>query len=496
MHVMRNTLMRKMSGFIRKISALQMLACLAGVFVGVNGAQAANDLNGKDWRQITDTRGATWDGVASVCPQDGITPCTGSLSGWVWATQPQVLELYARYVPDIINTPGGVSGIWVGFAADNYFAFLRPTWSFAATYQFGSHQEGWIAGRNPVGQAWVGSVGNGGNNVSIDGSFGIGGDANSAASSSFRGVYLWRSTALGGITAADDAGIVSSITGGTAIANVLSNDWVNGQSASFQNASLSAVSSSSAFVQMDATTGRVYLNAGAPSGSYVLSYRICDLANPDRCAQANATVQVPRYAIAANDDAGAASPSTGGIIVANVLQNDTFGGAAANQTFVQISNFTASHPGITINSSTGAVSISTAVTLGTHTASYQLCERADPSNCDSANISLTIRYETINAVDDAARASNRTPGVLLANVLANDRLGSALASTQNVRIRQVSLSPATPFIVLNTATGAIQLTKKVDSITYVLAYEICEINAPSNCDTANVTLTLSGRGGS
>src|SRR5215467_10262400 len=63
-------------------------------------AQGVNDGHAKQWRQLTDTAGATWNQLATVCPQDGQTPCAGSvgtvdLTGWVWATDAQVLALFS-----------------------------------------------------------------------------------------------------------------------------------------------------------------------------------------------------------------------------------------------------------------------------------------------------------------------------------------------------------------------------------------------------------------
>src|SRR5262249_13913568 len=61
-------------------------------------AQGVNDGHDKEWRQLTDTGGVTWNQLAAACPQDGQTPCTGTvgtvdLTGWVWASDAQVLAL-------------------------------------------------------------------------------------------------------------------------------------------------------------------------------------------------------------------------------------------------------------------------------------------------------------------------------------------------------------------------------------------------------------------
>ena len=51
-----------------------------------------------------------------MCPRDGVSRCSGSiggrnLTGWVWATDAQVVELMGHYVPAILTAdPPSVSG--------------------------------------------------------------------------------------------------------------------------------------------------------------------------------------------------------------------------------------------------------------------------------------------------------------------------------------------------------------------------------------------------
>jgi hypothetical protein len=79
-------------------------------------AMAAFPDDGKRWRQLTQTTGMTWSQVAAVCPRDGVSRCSGSigsrdLTGWVWATDAQVVALMGHYVPAILTAdPPSVSG--------------------------------------------------------------------------------------------------------------------------------------------------------------------------------------------------------------------------------------------------------------------------------------------------------------------------------------------------------------------------------------------------
>ncbi len=61
-------------------------------------------LDGREWRQLTETVNFTWNEVATVCPANG-GACNGSLgsvdfSGWNWATALEVGDhLFRSYIP-------------------------------------------------------------------------------------------------------------------------------------------------------------------------------------------------------------------------------------------------------------------------------------------------------------------------------------------------------------------------------------------------------------
>lgn len=45
--------------------------------------------------------------------------------------------------------------------------------------------------------------------------------------------------------------------------------------------------------------------------------------------------------------------------------------------------------------------------VATHTLRYRICERARPSNCDTANVSVTVNPSVVSAVNDHARGSSK-----------------------------------------------------------------------------------------
>jgi hypothetical protein len=451
-----------------------------------------NDGNGKEWMQITSSPRTSWNTVAQFCPQDGATPCTGGgMTDWVWATDTQVLQLMSQYEPTLL-TVRAIDGQAAFFSASNFLASnaFQPTISFCGTYSCGASLSGLTATKDIAGNPVQGFAGHGSTNVSIDGGIGVGPSSNATDIDSYRGTWLWRATGPG-VFAYDDAGQVANPNGGTAVANVLANDWIAGVRATTSNVFLSEVSTTNAGLKLDVTDGSIDVLSGTPSGSYALNYQICDSTNPSNCDGANVTVTVGQYIIDAINDAGSASPSTGGTAVTNVLVNDRVSSLQANASNVVISTVSAPS-GISLNATTGTVTVTAGTALGNYSLVYRICDRTNLANCDQATVLVTVVNYSIDAVNDYVRASSKVASTPI-NLITNDRFNGATATTANVIITQVS-APIRG-ITLNTSTGWISVAAKTSSGTYNITYKICEINAPTNCDTAIATVELSGRGG-
>jgi uncharacterized repeat protein (TIGR01451 family)/gliding motility-associated-like protein len=143
----------------------------------------------------------------------------------------------------------------------------------------------------------------------------------------------------------------------------------------FITASLSALPGSNTTYQSSGSlvTGSNY--SGAPNGP------------------STEDVIVNAFIDAVNDDFSGAPVNgyTGGIAVANVLSNDVFRNIQANLTDVKISVVTpASHPGIVLNTLTGAVNVAPLTPGGTYTIVYSICENGNLTNCDQATITVVV----------------------------------------------------------------------------------------------------------
>jgi hypothetical protein len=113
--------------------------------------------NGTEWRQLYETTGLSWNQVAGVCPRDGETPCSGSigskvLSGRVWATDAQVIELLGVYEPAILSAdPPAVSGPEYFFSAGSFLGQMRWTVDITSTYFHHEATIGWTASTDDTG---------------------------------------------------------------------------------------------------------------------------------------------------------------------------------------------------------------------------------------------------------------------------------------------------------------------------------------------------------
>lgn len=152
-------------------------------------------------------------------------------------------------------------------------------------------------------------------------------------------------------------------------------------------------------------------------GPVTFSYQAC-LPAPDAgvCATAVATLDFSITAIAANDDSFAA-PLPAGSITPSVLGNDLLGTATPPPASAVQLLLVGAPAGFVVNSD-GSVQIPASATAGATTFTYQLCEAASPTNCDTAAIALIIT-PTPQADAFAVQAGATLSG---ASVAGNDNL--------------------------------------------------------------------------
>jgi len=104
------------------------------------------------------------------------------------------------------------------------------------------------------------------------------------------------------------------------------------------------------------------------------------------------------------DDNGTPVPyTTGGIAVTNVLSNDLYNGSPINPAQVTISLVNpASHPGITLNTTTGQVNVAPGTSAGNYTLTYKICMNASPSDCDIADVFVKVLGADLQIIKTAS----------------------------------------------------------------------------------------------
>jgi len=270
-----------------------------------------------------------------------------------------------------------------------------------------------------------------------------------------------------------------SARAGAVAGNVLLNDFVDGQPATVGEVTLTVLASSPGL--QIAANGDISIAAGTAAGPASGRYRICQIAFPTICAEADVAATVAAGSvIAADDNLGPVNGASGGVVTGNVLDNDSLDGASPAAGSVTIAPVSSGPISIAAD---GSVSVAAATAAGSYSATYSLCEVLNPANCDSAQV--TVAVSTIQAGDDALGPINGAIGGIAGNVLGNDAIDGAAPSALTV-----TLTPANAGPITIGADGAVQIAAGTPPGTYTASYTLCSQAAPTICDVASVSVSV------
>jgi SdrD B-like domain len=285
---------------------------------------------------------------------------------------------------------------------------------------------------------------------------------------------------------------IGSTAGGTT-ATVFSNDTLNGAPFASTAVTPSITANGGLTGVVINTDGTLTVPAGSAPGTYTVSYRICEVANPTNCDTANALITVSVSLIDAVDNNFTPSPINGltGGTTPTVFGNDTLNGAPFLPAAV-IPTITATGglTGVSINPA-GTLTVPANTPAGTYTVGYQICEAATPTNCDTANAIVVVNPPAIVANDDDFTASpvNGLTGGASPTIYANDTLNGAAFVPAAVTPTIVAAGGLTGVTV--NADGTLNVPLGTPAATYNVTYQICEVLNPANCDTAIATVLVS-----
>src|SRR4051812_27062858 len=147
-------------------------------------ASASFPADGKLWRQVAEAVGVTPADVAAMCPSDGASRCGGAYSGWIWATDAQVIALMGAYSPDLLTAdPPSVGGADHLFQGISFLDDMRPTFFFSGYVDTTGFTSGWTASGNVASAGYTYPY--------FNGSFGVG-PVDGDEADRWRGAWLWR----------------------------------------------------------------------------------------------------------------------------------------------------------------------------------------------------------------------------------------------------------------------------------------------------------------
>ncbi|MCD8411103.1 hypothetical protein LNJ00_12615, partial [Tenacibaculum finnmarkense genomovar ulcerans] len=238
--------------------------------------------------------------------------------------------------------------------------------------------------------------------------------------------------------------------------------------------------------------GTITVNAGAPSGTYEVTYEICENgANPENCKSNTATVLVENLLLADNDTLGTALvPLASGVnpvAAGSVLTGDTLNGVQVTTVNTDITPVTS---GNILIDADGNVTIAANTPTGFYPVIYTICENvANPANCTEATVTVEVVGELV-AVADTFTSINGKDGATTTSVLENDTLNGVKVVPSEVTLTAgTAPTPIAGSITMN-ADGSITIAPGTTAGTYDYEYTICENLNPANCKTVISTVEV------
>ncbi|MGY6558609.1 MAG: T9SS type B sorting domain-containing protein [Nitritalea sp.] len=227
------------------------------------------------------------------------------------------------------------------------------------------------------------------------------------------------------------------------------------------------------------------------TGNYLNEVQVSAATNdPDPTNNVASVLPALANALIATDDDYRNFPASSGggrLLPFSILENDQVNGVVASPESVTF-RLLNPPPFIRLNAA-GVPEILPGAPPGAYSVSYEICERANPANCRTAQILFLVVSNLIEAQDIDFGTFPLNHEGFIGIATANDRLNG-------IPIRANEFT----FTLLD-AGGLVGISQSPDGElfllpglnpagTYLLSYRICETNDPANCDEATILLRL------
>lgn len=174
----------------------------------------------------------------------------------------------------------------------------------------------------------------------------------------------------------------------------------------------------------------------------------------------------------------------------SILNNDTVFSSPATISNTIITQTSPVIPQLTLNASTGQVTVNSVTMPGTYTISYQICNANNPSHCDTASIVVLVNPPLVEAIQDdfSSQVINACVGGTTSSVLNNDLFCGVPITSSMVN---VVLQNNGGIVGANiSSNGNISIPANTPIGLYTLTYKICLISNSIVCDTATVNISI------
>ena len=281
--------------------------------------------------------------------------------------------------------------------------------------------------------------------------------------------------------------VPNGITGGTT-SSVLTGVRLNGNVVTNTNSVTISFSGLPAGVTTD-TQGRIVVPAGTPATSTLVTYKVCEKLNPTNCQTVTSTLVIGTGSLTITPTNLTHPNGTQGGTTSSVLTGVRLNGNVVTNTNSVTITFSGLPTGVTSNTN-GQLVIPAGTPAGTHTITYRVCEKLNPTNCQTVTSTLVIGTGSLTVTSTTLTHPNGTQGgTTTGTVLTGVKINGNPVNTASVTITWNSLPPN----ATGNASGTVTIAPNTPAGTYTISYTVCErLNGNSNCQSVTSQITIGG----
>ena len=291
------------------------------------------------------------------------------------------------------------------------------------------------------------------------------------------------------LTAKADTFTVTNGANGGAAGNVLTNDEYNGTTDLTGNASVTLTwGTLPVGVVTTTNAGELKVNAGTASGTYTVTYTICEVLNTNNCSTQTATIVVGQASLTAVGDTFTVTNGANGGVAGNVLTNDEYNGTTDLTGNASVTLTWTNVPAGVQTHTDGTITIPAGTRSGTYEVGYQLCENLNNNHCAVATATIVVGQASLSVVSETFTISNGANGGTTSSVLENDSYNgtTGLAGNASVTLTWTNV----PAGVQTHTDGRITIPAGTRSGTYEVGYKLCENLNNNHCAVATATIVV------